>query len=67
MPLDRILVEKDSPYVAPVPYRGKSNQPAYTRQVLEHIAELREMSVAELAEQTSKNFFRLFSRFQAQS
>ncbi|MFV2055007.1 MAG: TatD family hydrolase [Thiohalomonadales bacterium] len=64
MPLDRILVETDSPYLAPVPYRGKANQPAYTRHVLEHIAELRGMSAEALAEHTSENFFRLFPRFQ---
>jgi len=67
MPLDRILVETDSPYLAPVPFRGKSNQPAYTRHVLEHIADLREMPVEALAKYTSENFFRLFSRFQPQS
>lgn len=63
MPLERILVETDSPYLAPVPFRGKPNQPAYTRQVVEYIAELRGMSAEELAKQTSDNFFRLFSRF----
>jgi TatD DNase family protein len=62
IPLDRLLIETDSPYLAPVPYRGKSNQPRYVRAVGEYLAELRGISVAELAEQTTANFFRLFSR-----
>lgn len=62
IPLDRLLIETDSPYLAPVPYRGKSNQPRYVRAVGEYLAELRGISVAELAEQTAANFFRLFSR-----
>jgi TatD DNase family protein len=60
MPADRILVETDSPYLAPVPYRGKDNQPAYVRHVAEHIATLREISIEELASTTTKNFFTLF-------
>lgn len=60
MPLDRMLVETDSPYLAPMPYRGKTNQPAYTRYVAEHIARLRNISVEEIAENTTANFFRLF-------
>lgn len=60
MPLQRMLVETDSPYLAPVPYRGKSNQPAYVRQVAEYIAQLRNMSVEALAEATTQNFFTLF-------
>ncbi len=60
VPADRMLVETDSPYLAPVPYRGKSNQPAYVRQVAEHIAELRNDSVENIAELTRQNFFRLF-------
>ena len=57
---DKILVETDSPYLAPVPYRGKSNQPAYVVQVAEKIAELRDISVEEVAELTTKNYFNLF-------
>ncbi len=64
VPMDRLLVETDSPYLAPVPYRGKSNQPRYVRAVAEYIAELRETSLEQLAEQTSSNFFRLFKRAQ---
>jgi TatD DNase family protein len=60
VPLDRLLVETDSPYLAPVPHRGKSNQPAYTRFVAEHIAELRQCRIHEVAEATTENFFNLF-------
>lgn len=59
-PLDRILVETDSPYLAPVPYRGKTNQPAYVRYVAEEIATLRGMSFDAIAAATTENFFRLF-------
>lgn len=61
IPLDRLLVETDSPYLAPVPYRGKTNQPGYTRYVVEEIARLRELSVAEVAQATTANFNRLFN------
>lgn len=60
-PLDRILVETDSPYLAPVPYRGKTNEPAYVRHTAEYVAELRGLSYDEVAAATSENFFRLFS------
>lgn len=61
IPLERMLVETDSPYLAPVPYRGKPNQPAYVRYVAEHIAELRNMPVDEVCARTSDNFFALFT------
>lgn len=61
VPLDRILVETDAPYLAPVPYRGKPNQPAYVRYVAEYLAELKDIPFAEVAKQTTENFFRLFS------
>jgi TatD DNase family protein len=61
MPLERMLIETDSPYLAPVPYRGKPNEPGYVRYVAEYIAQLRGVSAVELAERTSENFFRLFS------
>ncbi len=61
-PLNRILVETDSPYLAPVPYRGKPNEPAYTRHTAEFIANLRGISLDELAEATTENFFGLFSQ-----
>ncbi|NIR60015.1 MAG: YchF/TatD family DNA exonuclease [Gammaproteobacteria bacterium] len=60
VPLDRLLVETDSPYLAPAPYRGKPNQPAYVRHVAEHIAELRDLAVEAVEEATTENFFRLF-------
>jgi TatD DNase family protein len=61
IPLDRILIETDSPYLAPVPYRGKSNQPAYVRYVAECIAMLRNEKVERIAEQTTANFSQLFN------
>lgn len=60
-PLDRILVETDSPYLAPVPYRGKTNEPAYVKHTAQHVAELRGISYDEVAAATSDNFFRLFT------
>ena len=60
IPLDRMLIETDAPYLAPVPFRGKVNQPAYVRHVAECIAELRGISVDEVAEATRCNFFELF-------
>lgn len=60
VPLERILVETDAPYLAPVPFRGKTNQPAYTRYVVEEIAQLRGLSFAEVAKATTANFERLF-------
>ncbi len=59
-PLDKMLVETDSPYLTPVPFRGKSNQPAYTRYVAEHIAELKGLRLEEVAAATTSNFYRLF-------
>jgi TatD DNase family protein len=60
VPLDRLLIETDSPYLAPVPFRGKTNQPGYVKHVAEAIAALRGIPVAEVAARTSENFFRLF-------
>lgn len=60
-PLDRILVETDSPYLAPVPYRGKPNEPAYVRYVAEEIAKLRKMSEDAFFNATTDNFYNLFS------
>ncbi len=60
VPLDRILIETDAPYLAPVPYRGKENQPAYVRAVAEYMAVLKGVSVERLAEITTQNFNHLF-------
>ena len=60
IPLERMLIETDSPYLAPVPFRGKTNEPGYVRHVGEFIADLRGISAAEVARQTSENFFKLF-------
>ena len=60
VPLDRILIETDSPYLAPVPYRGKSNEPAWVVEVAECIAEARGISLEEVAMQTTANFYQLF-------
>ena len=60
VPADRFLIETDSPYLAPVPYRGKPNYPTYVRHVAEHLAELRHTSVHAIAEQSTRNFYALF-------
>ncbi|WP_434517142.1 TatD family hydrolase [Dechloromonas sp. ARDL1] len=60
-PLDRLLVETDAPYLAPVPYRGKQNEPAYVRYVAEEIARLRSLSLDEVMKATTENFSRLFN------
>ncbi len=65
VPAERLLVETDSPYLAPVPYRGKPNEPKFVREVAEYVAELRGMSYDALAQQTGENFFRLFSKAKA--
>lgn len=61
LPADRLLIETDSPYLAPVPHRGVENEPAYVRDVAEYVAWLRNISVEEISALTSENFFRLFS------
>ena len=60
VPLERMLIETDSPYLAPIPYRGKTNEPAWVAQVGEFIAELKGVSVDALARQTSDNFYQCF-------
>ena len=62
IPRDRLLVETDAPYLAPVPMRGKKNEPAFTRYTAEYLAELRELSVEELAEITTQNAQNLFTK-----
>jgi TatD DNase family protein len=61
LPIDRLLVETDAPYLAPAPYRGKRNEPAYVRHTAEVLAEVRGVGLDEIAARTSDNFFRLFS------
>jgi TatD DNase family protein len=65
IPLDRMLVETDSPYLAPIPFRGKINQPAYVKYVAEEIARLRGISLEEVATATTQNFFKLFKLAQS--
>jgi len=60
VPLERLLIETDSPYLAPVPHRGKQNEPKYVRHVAEKIGELRDMHPEAVAERTAENYFRLF-------
>ncbi|MEZ5673629.1 MAG: TatD family hydrolase, partial [Thiotrichaceae bacterium] len=68
VPLDKILVETDSPYLAPVPHRGKVNQPAYVKHVAQFIAELRGQPFDTIATATTQNFIKLFSpRFSIES
>jgi len=62
IPLDRILIETDSPYLAPVPYRGKINDPSNVIHVAEEIAKLKNISVEEVGQITTQNFFKLFSK-----
>jgi len=62
IPLDRLLIETDSPYLAPVPFRGKINQPAYVKHVAQEVANLRGISLNQVAEATTANFFRLFKQ-----
>ncbi len=61
IPLDRILVETDSPYLAPIPFRGKTNQPAYVHYTAQEIAHLRGITLQEVMEETTRNFFSLFT------
>jgi TatD DNase family protein len=61
MPLDKMLVETDSPYLAPVPFRGKTNQPAYVKHVAEFIADLKDIEFEQVANQTTENYNNLFN------
>lgn len=67
VPIERILVETDAPFLAPIPHRGQRNEPAYVRDTAAYVAELKGVTYDELAAQTGKNFFRAFSRIDSQS
>ena len=67
VPLSHLLIETDSPWLAPVPHRGKTNQPAFVRHVGECVADLKDSSIEEIASVTTDNFFRLFSAAVRQS
>jgi TatD DNase family protein len=62
LPADRILLETDAPYLAPLPYRGKRNEPAYVTETAKVLADTHGVSADEIARQTTENFFRLFSK-----
>ncbi len=61
VPINRILIETDAPYLAPQPFRGKQNQPAYVKYVAQEIATLRGVSLEQIAYETTENFYRCFS------
>jgi TatD DNase family protein len=61
VPLDRMLIETDSPFLAPVPHRGKRNEPSFVKEVARQVAELRGLSTEDVGLQTAKNFYRFFS------
>jgi len=62
IPIDRLLIETDSPYLSPVPMRGKQNEPAFVKYVADMVAQIKGISAEEVASATSKNFFHLFSK-----
>lgn len=64
IPLEHMLIETDSPWLAPVPYRGQKNQPGYVVEVAEFIAQLRGESVSTIAQHTTDNFYRLFNQIE---
>jgi TatD DNase family protein len=61
VPLDQMFIETDSPFLAPVPHRGKRNEPAFVKEVATQIGELRGVAAEEVGTQTAQNFYRLFS------
>lgn len=62
LPLDMLLIETDSPYLAPVPMRGNTNQPAFVQYVADSVATIKQITIAEVAKQTTENFFHLFKK-----
>jgi TatD DNase family protein len=65
--LDRVVLETDAPYLAPVPFRGKRNEPAYLKYVVEKLASLKNITVEEVAEITERNMRELFNKLEARS
>ncbi len=65
LPLESLLLETDSPYLAPTPFRGKTNQPSYTKHVAEFVAELKNLPLEEVINQTTENFFKIFKKVKA--
>ncbi|MEX0430576.1 TatD family hydrolase [Spiribacter insolitus] len=65
LPMDRLLVETDCPYLAPVPHRGQENRPAWVQEVIECLADLKKMPAVQVADRTAENFFACFPRAQA--
>lgn len=61
VPLDRLLIETDAPYLAPIPYRGRTNEPSYVPHVARKLAELHGLDVSVIGTETTKNFYRLFN------
>jgi TatD DNase family protein len=61
VPLERTLIETDSPYLAPVPFRGRMNEPGFVRHVAEYLATLKDVPLDQVAQQTTNNFFNLFN------
>ena len=61
-PMDRLLLETDAPYLAPVPYRGKTNEPSYLPNIAARVAEIKELDISEVVDNTTTNALRLFSR-----
>ena len=64
LPLERMLIETDSPYLAPVPFRGKTNDPSKVIHVAEELSRLKELPIEAIAKATSANFFNLFNKIQ---
>ena len=62
IPIDRLLLETDAPYLAPIPKRGKTNEPAFVAHTAAKVAELKSVSIAELEAATTDNFFKLFTK-----
>jgi len=61
IPIDKLMVETDSPYLSPFPHRGKSNEPAYLKYTVEKLAEIKKLTISEIMEKTSNNFFNIFN------